>query len=138
MILYDFMKEGVPSYERLLPRKICVMWAVVYLAPPVKVSAFHLGQYNPRPLSICKTHNHHHHHHHQHTSPVSDCSLALWLGAGMLVRAAILRRCREGKRDAEQLVSHSEPADKIRDPPGLVGLLSDSLDHQLRPTHLRE
>ena len=90
------------------------MWAVVYLASPVKVSAFHLGQYNPRPLSI-------RHHHHQHTSPISDCSLALWLDAGMLVRAAILRRCREGKRDAEQLVSHSEPADKIRDPPGLVG-----------------
>ena len=111
--------------------RCCVMWAVVYLAPPVKVSAFHLGQYNPRPLSICKTHNHHHHHHHhQHTSPVSDCSLALWLGAGMLVRAAILRRCREGKRDAEQLVSHSEPADKIRDPPGFCWLLSDSLDHQ--------
>ena len=31
------------------------MWAVVYLASPVKVSAFHLGQYNPRPLSIRKT-----------------------------------------------------------------------------------
>ena len=135
MILYDFMKKGVPNYEKLLPNfkediVLCgqCLPGITTQGDRVSPGAIHGHFLSARPPPPPPS----------NTSPISGCSLARWLDASILVRAAILRRYREGKRDAEQPVSHSESADKIRDSPGLVGLLSDSLDHQLRPTHLRE
>ena len=67
--------------------------------------------------------NNNYHHHHQ------LCSLTMWLSAGyrsgsdpeMIIGSGF-------QEDAQQLVSRSEPADKIRVFPDFVGLLSDSPD----------
>ena len=61
--------------------------------------------------------------------PPALCGLTLWLGAvyrsGSDPEAIIGHGFQE---DAQQLVSRSEPADKIRVFPDFVGLLSDSPD----------
>ena len=61
--------------------------------------------------------------------PPALCSLTLWLGAvyrsGSDPEVIIGNGFQE---DAQQLVSRSEPADKIRVFPDFVGLLSDSPD----------
>ena len=130
---------------------LCGLW--VHLAPPERDSPG-----GSRPLSIYQTHHHQHTSpvsdhglalwlgavywsgratilRREATTtippppPPALCGLTLWLGAvyrsGSDPEAIIGHGFQE---DAQQLVSRSEPADKIRVFPDFVGFLSDSLD----------